>query len=212
MTEPNGTAPGLSSKAGMGGSDGNAIRAAIRALSGGDVGSTITRLLTRAAPALSPHTDVAASQFSSVWSATRPWGEFFNKRKFSPPSNASDLRERLVDNLTHFSSNYVLCFLIVSAASILVHPLSFLAVLVVAAAYVWLFLSNPDAVRLGPLLVPSKAKLPVFAVFAAAALYLSNAVATLGSWALFGVLLSFAHAGARVSAKEPDFESPVEPV
>lgn len=181
-------------------------------LRAGDALNALTAVITRAAPSLAPSADLAKSQLSAAWGSAKPWGEFLDRRKFVPPTNATDLRERLVDNLTHFGANYVLCFLFVSAASILVHPISFLAVLSVAALYVWLFLSNPDAVRLGPVNVSPTAKLPVFGFAALTILYLSNAVAALGSWALFAVLVSFAHAGARVSAKEPDFESPVDSV
>ncbi len=206
MNGANGMTGGFGGKAEGGGST---LAAALRA---GDALNALTAAVTRAAPSLAPSADLARSQLSAAWGSAQPWGEFLDRRKFVPPTSASDLRERLVDNLTHFGANYVLCFLFVSAASILVHPFSFLAVLSVAALYVWLFLSNPDAVRLGPLNVPPKAKFPVFGFCALTILYLSNAVSALGSWALFAVLVSFAHAAARISAKEPDFESPVDSV
>lgn len=202
MSEPNGVAPVMKAVDAP-------LGAAMRA---GEALTALSTALTRAAPALGPSADAARTHVAAAWGAARPWGEFFDRRKFQPPASAAELRERLMDNLQHFAPNYVVCFLAVSAASVLVHPLSFLALLAVGALYVWFFLSNPDAARIGPISLPAKAKLPVFAFFALFVLYMTNAINALGSWALFAVLLSFAHAGARVSAKEPDFESPVEPV
>lgn len=189
--------------------DANGFSAALKA---GEALTSLTGVLTRAAPALGPSAETARAHLMGAMGSARPWGEFLDRRKFIPPSNAGELRERLVDNLTYYSANYVLCFLLVSTLSILIHPLSFLAVVLVGALYIWLFLTNAEHVQLGPSNVPAKAKLPVFSLLAAFILYMSNAVAALGSWALFAVLFSFAHAGARISAKEPDFESPVEPV
>jgi len=198
MGDPNGMAK-----------DANGFGAALKA---GEALTTFTSVLTRAAPALGPSAEAARTHLMSAMGSARPWGEFLDRRKFVPPSSAGELRERLVDNLTYYSANYVLCFLVVSTLSILIHPVSFLAVLLVAALYIWLFLTNAENVQLGPLALPKHAKVPAFSILAALVLYISNAVSALGSWALFAVLFSFAHAGARISAKEPDFESPVEPV
>lgn len=207
MGEANGVASGM-----MGGKTlvGDApLGAALRA---GEALNALSATLTRAAPSLAPTAEAARTHLTAAWGAARPWGEFFDRRKFVPPTGGGELRERLVDNLQYFTANYIVCFLMVSALSVLVHPFSFLAVLFVGGVYFWLFVTNTEGARLGPLAIPKGAKLPLFGVFALAILYLTNAVAALGSWALFAVLCSFAHAGARVSAKEPDFESPVEPV
>lgn len=117
-----------------------------------------------------------------------------------------------MDNLTYFSPNYVLCFLVVSMASVLVHPLSFLCVAVLAAVYVVAFLQHPEAMQVGPVKVSKNVKTALFAVVAFGLLYVTNAIGIIGSWALFGIFLSLLHAACRVSAKEPDFESPVNAV
>lgn len=117
-----------------------------------------------------------------------------------------------MDNLTYFSSNYLLCFLILSTLSILIHPLSFLCILILVALYVFMFLQNPDNLKVGPIRLTSNTKRFAFVGIAFILLYLTNAIGILGSWALFGVILSLIHAACRVSAKEPDFESPVNSV
>lgn len=97
-------------------------------------------------------------------------------------------------------------------ASVLVHPLSFLCVLALAALYVVMFLQHPETIKVGPVRMSNNVKMGVFALIAFALLYLTNAIGTIGSWALFGILLSVLHASCRVSAKEPDFDSPVNSV
>lgn len=172
----------------------------------------LSKALTTSVPALSTPTDNVRLQASALWTSAKPWAEFFDGKKLVPPASARELQERLVDNLTYFSPNYVLCFLAVSMASVLVHPLSFLCVLVLAAVYVVAFLQQPDAVRVGPVELSKAAKTALFGVLAFVLLYLTNAIGIIGSWALFGIFLSLLHAACRVSAKEPDFESPVNAV
>lgn len=97
-------------------------------------------------------------------------------------------------------------------ASVLVHPLSFLCVIMLVGLYVYMFLQNQDTLKLGPVKLAQNAKKVLFAVIAFCLLYLTNAIGIIGSWALFGIFLSLIHAGCRVSAKEPDFDSPVNSV
>eukprot|EP00737_Agarophyton_chilense_P002872 gb/GEZJ01003306.1/.p2 GENE.gb/GEZJ01003306.1/~~gb/GEZJ01003306.1/.p2 ORF type:complete len:209 (-),score=28.50 gb/GEZJ01003306.1/:1907-2533(-) len=174
--------------------------------------SQLSSALSTSVPALAPHTENAKTHFSALWTSAKPWAEFFNGKKFVPPASAAELQERLVDNLTYFSSNYLLCFLILSTASVLIHPLSFLCIVLIVALYVFLFLHNADTVRIGPLQLTANSKKIAFAALSLLLLYVTNAIGIIGSWALFGVILSLIHAACRVSAKEPDFESPVQSV
>lgn len=174
--------------------------------------SNVTSALSSSVPALSPHSEAARLHVSSLWTSAKPWTEFFSGKKFVPPTSPSELQERLVDNLTYFSPNYLLCFLALSTMSVLIHPLSFLCVLLLVGLYVFMFLQNPDTLSVGPVKLSAKPKIAAFALIAFILLYLTNAIGIIGSWALFGVFLSLIHAGCRVSAKEPDFDSPVTSV
>lgn len=174
--------------------------------------TSFSTALSSSVPALAPQTENARLQVSALWTSAKPWSEFFNGKKFSPPSSASELQERLMDNLTYFSSNYILCFLVLSMASVLIHPLSFLCIVLLAGLYIYMFLQNQDVVTIGPLRLSSNMKKVVFAILSFILLYLTNAIGIIGSWALFGVIVSIIHAACRVSAKEPDFESPVNTV
>ena len=206
METANGSAPALAAKA--------EVRGSLLSSLLGSVGTleSVASSVTSSVPGLSPHTDAARTQVSALWGSAKPWAEFFDRRKFVPPANATELRERLMDNLTHFSANYLISFLVVSVLSVLVHPLSFVCVVLITGLYIVLFLQNQDDARLGPVAIPTKMKKPLFAVTSVVLLYLTNAVGIVGSWALFSIILSLLHAGGRVSVKEPDFESPVDAV
>lgn len=174
--------------------------------------ASISSALSSSVPALAAPTENAKVQVSALWTSAKPWGEFFNGKKFVPPAALSELQERLMDNLTYFSPNYLLCFLVLSMTSVLIHPLSFLCVIVLAGLYVYMFLQNHETLKLGPVKLSQNAKKVLFAVIAFCLLYLTNAIGIIGSWALFGIFLAILHAGCRVSAKEPDFDSPVNSV
>lgn len=163
-------------------------------------------------PALTTPTENAKVHISALWTSTKPWNEFFNTKKFVPPSSPRELQERLLDNLTYFSPNYILCFIILSTASVLVHPLSFLCVVAIAGMYIYMFLQNQDSLKVGPVKMSKNVKTGVFGGISFILLYLTNAIGIIVSWALFGIFLSLLHAGCRVSAKEPDFDSPVNTV
>lgn len=175
--------------------------------------ASVSSVLKSSVPSsLAPHTETARVQISALWSSAKPWGEFFNGKKFVPPGSASELQERLMDNLSYFSANYVVCFLVLSAASVLIHPMSFVCIVLLVALYVYMFLQHTDAIALGAVTLSVKAKKGVFATTGLALVYATNAVGIIGSWALFAVFVSLIHAGCRVSVKEPDFDSPVNAV
>lgn len=174
--------------------------------------SAATSLSKSVPSSLTPQAENARSQATALWRSAKPWVDFLDTKKMNAPSSTSELRERLTDNLTHFSSNYVLCFLVIAVLSVLIHPLSFLCVVMLAILYVFMFLQNTDSVQIGPIRLSGNFKLAAFALVSVVSLYLTNAIGVIGSWAVFSIILSFLHAGCRASAKEPDFDSPVNPV
>lgn len=159
---------------------------------------------------MSPQIESMREHATSIWAAARPWTEFCNTKKFIPASNLGEVQQRLLDNLQYFSANYILIFVGLSALGVLVHPMSFVCVLAVLAVYIYAFLQHPGSLKLGPIVLHLQAKRISFALFTFIVLYLTNAVAILGSWALFSIILSIVHAGARISVKEPDFETAVD--
>lgn len=158
-------------------------------------------------------TTEAKNQILGLWTSCKPWKEFMDGKRMRTPTSGTEVQERLVDNLSYFSNNYIICFILLSSISILIHPMSFLCILLLLMLYVFLFLNQADSneISLAGLRVKGghKVKVGLYAVIAFVLLYLSDAVGVIGSWTLFGVLLSFVHAAFRISVKEPDFECPV---
>ena len=155
--------------------------------------------------------ETARLQLATLWTSAKPWTQFFNTKKFIPPTS-SELRQRLVENIPYFFPNYVLIFIALSMIGVLVHPLSFVALFFIIIGYVYMFLQHPKSLKVGPVVLSESIKVVVFGVLCAGMLYLTNAIAIVGSWAAFSVVVSLAHAGARVSAEDPDFDTPAEQV
>lgn len=172
----------------------------------------LSSALTSSAPSLGAQAESAKLQASSVWQSAKPWGEFFDTKKMSLPETRNEFQDRISDNLLYFTNNYLICFTILCCGSILIHPLSLVCIVVLVGLYVYMFVQNPGVVKVGSLQLKSNGKLAVFAMVAFVVLYVTNAVGIIGSWALFGVIVSILHAACRKSVKEPDFESPVMPV
>lgn len=148
----------------------------------------------------------------SVWRSAKPWAEFGNTAKMNVPVSASEVQQRLSDNLTYFASNYALCFIALSCVGVLVHPVAFICIVGLAALYVALFMQQGMGVgMIAPLRGPHRhnARVVTFAGVTFATLYVTDAVGIIGSWMVLAGVMSVVHAACRVSAKEPDFESPV---
>jgi hypothetical protein len=180
---------------------------ALRSLSANVLSSALASLASNAS--LAPQVDLVRGHATTIWSSARPWGDMLNAKKFVPATSFVELQERLQANLQYFASNYVLIFCGLSALGVLVHPMSFVCVLIIVALYHVCIMQNAGTFNFGPLALKPQAKKVVFAVATVFLLWLTNAVSILGTWAMFSILLSIVHAGARVSVGEADFESPV---
>jgi hypothetical protein len=200
----NGSLPGKPHEAGATTAALEAVRAAGSSLLLGAISSLSS------SQSVSPQVEAVRAHATSVWASARPWTEFFMSKKFVPATSAGEIRQRLMDNLQYFASNYILIFIGLSTLGVVVHPMSFVCLLACIGLYVFLFLQNPGPVRLGPISLTMQTKRIAFGALSFVILYITNAVAILGSWALFSVILSLVHAGARVSVKEPDFETAVD--
>lgn len=181
----------------------------LRSLGAAALSGALASLGSRGASAAAPQMEDLKTHATSIWAAARPWADFFNTKKFVPAQALDEVRTRLVDNLHFFSSNYVIIFCALSALGVIVHPMSVVCVVLCLACYAYLFLQNPGAVRIGPVQLTVQTKKVFFGVFTAAFLYITSALSILGTWAFFSAAISIVHAAARVSVKEPDFESEV---
>ncbi|CAF1119650.1 unnamed protein product [Rotaria sordida] len=66
----------------------------------------------------------------------RPWFEFFNTAKFKPPGNIGTATRRLITNVEHFQTNYVIIIIILSIYCVVTTPsLLFVLLAMVAGCY-----------------------------------------------------------------------------
>lgn len=52
--------------------------------------------------------------FSARRSEVRPWGEFFNAKRFSKPSSAADISKRVFANIKLYQANYFAIFVLLA--------------------------------------------------------------------------------------------------
>ncbi|XP_058110434.1 PRA1 family protein B1 [Magnolia sinica] len=77
-------------------------------------------------------------------SLRRPWSELLDRSAFSRPSSLSEATSRLRKNASYFRVNYAIGLASVLALSLLSHPISLLTLLVLLAAWLFLYLFRPS--------------------------------------------------------------------
>mmetsp|Transcript_284 Transcript_284/g.690 ORF Transcript_284/g.690 Transcript_284/m.690 type:complete len:192 (-) Transcript_284:947-1522(-) len=143
-----------------------------------------------------------------AFSKAQPWGEFANTKQFNIPQ-ASEVPDRLKENIPHYAFNYVIIFLVLSVFVVLTKPLSLVSVALVILGYYRLFvMAGEDPVKVGPLELDTNMKKgAVLSVGGVLLFWMTGAIT--GIMSLIGTvgLLGGVHALARKPASEPDFES-----
>ncbi|KAJ8650853.1 hypothetical protein MRB53_003876 [Persea americana] len=74
----------------------------------------------------------------------RPWGELVDRSAFSRPDSVSEATARLRKNYSYFRVNYVLLIGSVLALSLLSNPFSLLLLVLLSAAWLFLYLLRPS--------------------------------------------------------------------
>ncbi|XP_022761111.1 PRA1 family protein D-like [Durio zibethinus] len=75
----------------------------------------------------------------SLTAIRRPWRDFLDITAVDFPSSFSDATTRIAQNLTHFPLNYTILLLLILFLSLIYHPLSVLAFLVILLAWFFLY-------------------------------------------------------------------------
>lgn len=90
--------------------------------------------------------NVAAREwFLKTREGIRPWGEFVNTSKFKTPKSVAPLPKRIVQNISHFQSNYLFVFLGLVVFCILTSPLLLVAIGVCLGACYIISLRNKES-------------------------------------------------------------------
>uniref|UniRef100_A0A2P2PKR4 PRA1 family protein n=1 Tax=Rhizophora mucronata TaxID=61149 RepID=A0A2P2PKR4_RHIMU len=83
----------------------------------------------------------------SLAAGSRPWSVFLDISSFNLPSSVADATTRVSQNLSHFAVNYAVIFLLVLLFSLLAHPLSIVAFLLLLSAWVFLYFAREEPLR-----------------------------------------------------------------
>ena len=78
----------------------------------------------------------------SLTATRRPWRDFLDITAVDFPSSFSDATTRIAQNLTHFRLNYTIILLLIPFLSLIFHPLSLLAFLVILLAWFFLYFAR----------------------------------------------------------------------
>ncbi len=171
----------------------------------GGSGGLVTRLLGTL-----PTVDVVKSKLGEVWDRSRSWSDFFNTAQMNRPA-PSEVMERVKENLEHYAFNYLVILLVLSAFTVLTSPFTFLGGLFVAAAYAYLFLLNPEPLKIAGMDVGNNAKAGIVMFVAVATLWLTGAGAAFTSLIVVVGVIAIGHAAARKPPGEADFETAYTP-
>lgn len=210
------TAPGAAagSRSGMaatnGGASGDIVTGSGSAAGndGGGGASTVAAILGRLPTATDLRTRVG-----DLWSKSRPWSEFVNTAAMNRPELA-ELRERVPQNLAHYAYNYATVFAVLVVFMVLVSPLSILGAVLIFALYTYLFVMNPEPLRLFAerVTVGNREKSGVVVVFSLVVLWLTGAGATFTALLFVVAAIALGHAAVRKPPNEADFETAFQPV
>eukprot|EP00179_Madagascaria_erythrocladioides_P010316 CAMPEP_0198308474 /NCGR_PEP_ID=MMETSP1450-20131203/1114_1 /TAXON_ID=753684 ORGANISM="Madagascaria erythrocladiodes, Strain CCMP3234" /NCGR_SAMPLE_ID=MMETSP1450 /ASSEMBLY_ACC=CAM_ASM_001115 /LENGTH=210 /DNA_ID=CAMNT_0044011145 /DNA_START=102 /DNA_END=734 /DNA_ORIENTATION=- len=159
---------------------------------------------------LLPSSESARSALAAAWERSRPWSEFANTAQMATPA-AADVKDRVVENAKYYSFNYLFIVVVVTALNVLLHPLSFLGVIIILALYMYLFVANPEPLALGGLELDHRAKTAALAIFALLTLWLTGAGAAFVSLLFMLAALAGIHMAFRKAPNEVDFDTAYTP-
>ncbi|MEW5299824.1 MAG: hypothetical protein WDW36_002799 [Sanguina aurantia] len=138
---------------------------------------------------------------SQVFKQRKPWSEVVDRSAFSKPATLSEATSRLRKNASYFKVNYLIVVLLTTALSFLLHPASLIAVALLSAAWVYLFLIRTTPLEIGGRTFSERDKLiGMCAVSVITIFFLTNVGTVLLSAISIGAAAVVVHGATR----EPD--------
>lgn len=167
--------------------------------------SAVSRLAT-----LVPSLDSLKERLGTVWSRSRPWGEFANTAQMNKPQVA-EVFDRVKENAEYYAFNYLVILLCLSALTVLTSPLAFLGGMFIVAAYFYLYFLNPEPLIIAGFTIDNNVKAVVILLFSLVMLWLTGAGATFTTLVVVVAIISVSHAALRRPPGEADFETAYTP-
>ncbi|XP_074585523.1 PRA1 family protein B5-like [Curcuma longa] len=136
-------------------------------------------------------------QGKALISSQRPWAQLVDPGALALPVNSALAAARFRRNLAYFRSNYVLLVLAVLAVSLLGHPGALVALIALAAAWIFLFFARDQPILLFGRSVDNGTVLGVLCVVTVAALIFSSVGSTVFGAVAVGAAVVCLHAVLR---------------
>lgn len=135
-----------------------------------------------------------------VLARQRPLSEVVDRRSFTIPASLADATSRMKENLGHFKVNYAVISAGIVFFSLLWHPWSFFILLVLAAAWFFLYLSRSEPVVLFNRSYSGREVLAVLGVITIAVIFFTST----GSTIMTSLAMSAALVGAHAVFRTPE--------
>jgi len=134
----------------------------------------------------------------------KPWAEFSEQKSFSAPAGLQEWSKRIVKNVEHYQSNYIILFLLLMVYCILTSPLLLIALAVSATGSYAVSKHEGQTLKIGGKEIPAKYRYALVGVISTPLLFIAGAGAAL-FWTL-GVTATLigGHASFRNAPETPD--------
>lgn len=134
----------------------------------------------------------------------KPWSEFSEQKSFSAPAGLQEWSKRMVKNVEHYQSNYIILFLLLMVYCILTSPLLLIALAVSATGSYAVSKHEGQTLKIGGKEIPAKYRYALVGVISTPLLFIAGAGAAL-FWTL-GVTATLigGHASFRNAPETPD--------
>lgn len=156
--------------------------------------------ISTATPALRAFISRLTDSIRHAFSQRRPWLELIDRNSFSRPESLSEATSRVRKNYSYFRINYLTLLAVVLALSLISHPFSFLTLICLLAAWLFLYLFRPSD---QPLVVfgrtfSSRETLGILVVVTVVVVFLTSVGSLLISAVLIGMSIVCVHGAFRV--------------
>eukprot|EP00250_Pteridium_aquilinum_P010400 c19359_g1_i1 orf=466-1086(-) len=130
----------------------------------------------------------------------RPWSEALDKNSFAKPDSIAEATSRMKQNLSYFRMNYAVLSGAILFISLLWHPGSLIILLLLVAAWFFLYLSRTEPVVLFNRSFSEREVVAILGVITFAAIFFTST----GSTILTGLAMAAALVAVHAAFRTPD--------
>ncbi|KAJ8637844.1 hypothetical protein MRB53_012111 [Persea americana] len=136
----------------------------------------------------------AKEKAKSAISSRRPWKEMIHRHAISVPHGIGEACIRIRTNLGYFRMNYAVIVLLIIFLSLLWHPISLIVLVVMMAAWLFLYFLRDDPLVIFHRTIDDRIVLAILSVVTLVALFLTHATLNIVVSLLVGLAIVILHA------------------